>query len=259
MLKGKLKCGWCDESMWKRESNGGERGRGKYEYYMCSMNNRKKYGRRYESKFVKDIDDCVSSDYGNNNVGKDVIEKIVWDYLFIVLKNSEVVKESYKKNYGRSVGERNDLKGKLGYYEKELKGLDKKRLNFIDLFVKGDISKEDYDLYMNNEIKEKKLFFEDKISGIRSELSKVEVVDNIDGLVNYIKEELKKDWKKERFEDRKRVVDKWIEMVRVKRYEDKSIEVFLSFRVDVDDLFDGSDEIICLGGDDKLNVMLLKS
>ena len=259
LLKGKLYCGWCNESMWKRESgNVNGRGKGKYGYYMCSTNNKKKYSRRYESKFNEDLKDCVSKDYGNNNIGLEVIEKIVWDYMFIVLKNSEIVKESYRKTYSSSVGERKDLDGKLGYYERELSNLDDKRIKFMNMYVDGDFSKEDYDLYIKKEIEEKKKVLNNKIVGIKDELGKVEVVDNIDGIVDYMKEELKKDWKKERFEDKKRVIDKWISRVFVKRFEDKSIEVYLNFNINVDDLFYGDDRLVVLGDDNKNKIMLLK-
>ncbi len=233
LLKGKVYCSDCEGRMWVKR--GGKVIRGKiYGYYYCNDNYRKE---RYDKKFDKNIIEnnkwrgdtkidlkeyermygefksCES--ISENRINIENLEELVWLSLFDFLSKSEEVKKEYKIRYEKNLEGKERFEGKLKYYENELKKLDERKYNFLNKWLDGKVNDEEKKLWESkNETVVKGIKI--KIKTIKKELDKKKENIKIDDYLELMKNDLKNDFNIKRFEDRKRIIDKYIESVGVK-------------------------------------------
>jgi len=105
----------------------------------------------------------------------------------------------------------------------------------MNLYLDGDISNGDYKSWVKDEYEVSKEEIEKKKKGIDGEIVKYGYVDRIENWIDMMKEELLKDYNIERKEDRKRILDKYIEKVFVKEVSDeegkKKFEIRMGVRI----------------------------
>lgn len=232
LLKGKVFCEDCGRSMWIEGSGKMVDGKSYRYYRCCSYKENWKNKRRGVGE--EDYEVCVSGKRGNK-ISKDKLDEIVWNGLFRVLINSDEVIKDFKKRYNSEKGLKERFVGKKGYYEKELKKLDSRKNKIMNLYLDGDVSDEDYKSWLKDEYEVSKKEIEKKKRGIDGEIVKYGYVDKIENWMDMMKEEILKDYNIERKEDRKRILDKYIEKIFVKEVIDlegkKKFEVRMGVRI----------------------------
>ena len=104
------------------------------------------------------------------------------------------------------------------FYEK----LPKPTAIAVDEWLDGNISSEVYD-DQKVKSKEKEEDIREKIKELDVEIDRYDDVNSIDGWMDLMKDELYKDWSLERFEDKKRIIDKYIDWVSIEYLEGDNI------------------------------------
>ena len=232
LLKGKVFCEDCGRAMWIEGSGKMVNGKS-YRYYRC-CSYKENWKNKRRGVGSNDYEVCVSGIRGNK-ISKDKLDAIVWNALFRTLIQSDEVIKDFKKKYSSEKGAKNRFIGKKGYYEKELKKLDDRKNKIMNLYLDGDVSNKDYKDWIRDEYEVNKKQIELKKRGVDSEISNYGYVDRIEGWMDLMKEELIKDYNIERKEDKKRILDKYIEKVFVKEVTDKNdkkkFEVRIGLRI----------------------------
>jgi hypothetical protein len=233
LLKGKVYCRDCEGRMWVKR--GGKVIRGKiYGYYYCNDNYRKE---RYDKKFDKNVIEnnkwrgdikidlkeyekmygefksCRSISENKINIEK--LEELVWYSLFDFLSRSEEIKKEYKIRYEKNLDGKDRFKGKLKYFEGELNKLDERKFNILNKWVDGKISDEDKKIWDEKNdliIKDLKI----KIKSIKKEINNKSGDIKFDDYLDLMKNDLKNDFNIKRFDDKKRIIDVYVESVGVK-------------------------------------------
>lgn len=258
LLKGKVKCGDCGGSMWVRR--GGKVIKGKlYGYYYCNDKERKKkYDKKFdryvikENKFKKnkkiDLKEYEKM-YGKfrscgsvkeNVISIEKLEELVWYSLYDFLKKSDKIKKEYKIRYNKNLGEKDKFSGKLKYYNKELEKWEDRKFKMYNSWLDGKINDKDKDKW-ESESEIKVSGIKGKINKIKNELKKFDVVNKIDSYVDLMEVDLKNEFNVERFEDKRRIIEKYVERIDVKLLEldnkkrDYEIKVKLYFEDDSND------------------------
>ena len=220
LLKGKVFCEDCGKKMWIEGSGKMVNGKS-YRYYRCS--GYKEFWKNKRRGIEVNDDELCDSGLRGNKISKDKLDEIVWNGLFRILMNSDIIIKDFKKRYNSEVGLKDRFIGKKGYYERELKKLNDRKNKIMNLYLDGDVSEVDYKDWIKNEFEVSKKEIEKKQRGIEGEIVKYGYVDKIDSWMSYMKEEMLKDYYIERREDKRRILDKYVYSVFVKEIieEDK--------------------------------------
>ena len=220
LLKGKVFCEDCGKKMWIEGSGKMVNGKS-YRYYRCS--GYKEFWKNKRRGIEVNDDELCDSGLRGNKISKDKLDEIVWNGLFRILMNSDIIIKDFKKRYNSEVGLKDRFIGKKGYYERELKKLNDRKNKIMNLYLDGDVSEVDYKDWIKNEFEVSKKEIEKKKKGIEGEIVKYGYVDKIDSWMSYMKEEMLKDYYIERREDKRRILDKYVYSVFVKEIieEDK--------------------------------------
>ena len=213
LLKGKVCCEDCGKKMWIEGSGKMVNGKS-YRYYRCS--GYKEFWKNKRRGIEVNDDELCDSGLRGNKISKDKLDEIVWNGLFRILMNSDIIIKDFKKRYNSEVGLKDRFIGKKGYYEKELKKLNDRKNKIMNLYLDGDISDVDYKDWIKDEFEVSKKEIEKKQRGIEGEIVKYGYVDKIDSWMSYMKEEMLKDYYIERKEDKRRILDKYVYSVFVK-------------------------------------------
>ena len=89
-------------------------------------------------------------------------------------------------------------------------------------WMDGNISDEVYDDWkIKNKIKEEEI--REKVKDLDVEIDRFDDVNSIDGWMDLMKDELYKDWSLERFEDKKRIVEKYMDWISVEYLDGNNI------------------------------------
>ena len=234
LLKGKVFCGDCSTTMWIK--GGGKIVNGNvYRYYYCNDKERKK---KYDKKFDKHVIELntikpnrkfdlneYEKKYGkftkctsvkSNTISRNNLEKIVWDSLYEFLNESEEIKKEYKNRFEKKLGEKDRVYNKLSYYDKELEKLELRKSKFLTLWIDGEVSDKDKKAWIETEYHQKKVAYNKKINDLEIELSKYDNSKKIDGWMELMRKDLLKEYKIERFEDKRRIIEKYVDWVKVK-------------------------------------------
>ena len=232
LLKGKVFCEDCGRAMWIEGSGKMVNGKSYRYYRCCSYKENWKNNRRGVGSDEYEI--CVSGKRGNK-ISKDKLDDIVWNALFRTLIQSDDVIKDFKKKYNTEKGAKNKFLGKKGYYEKELKKWEDLKNSNITHLLGSVISEADYKKWIKDEYEVNKKQIELKLRGVDGEISNYSYVDKIESWMDLMKEELLNDYNIERKEDKKRILDKYIEKVFVKEVVDeegkKKFEVRIGLRI----------------------------
>ncbi|MBL6666126.1 MAG: recombinase family protein [Flavobacteriaceae bacterium] len=233
LLKGKVNCGCCGSNMWIKR--GGKNTNGvQWSYYYCNNIFRKK---RYEKKFnayvVKENTfrknkqvDLVEYEkmYGkftncsnvkSNTISVSKLEELVWVSLYDFLLLNDKIKNEYKIRFEEKLGSKDKFSGKLKYYKEKLSKEKDKKMLMYDRWLEGKVTdedKKDYDLRNDGIVNEIK----GKVKSIQSELDNINNNVSVDSYIDLMKSDIKNELNVKRFEDRKRVIDKYVRSVKVK-------------------------------------------
>ena len=213
LLKGKVYCSDCGNRMWIR-GGGKSTIEGKvYRYYFCKekfKKNRKNYDSRFENKEIINCN-CIKE----NKISVEKLDEIVWNTLFTVLRESNQIKEEYKKKYSQSETQKNRFGGKKKYYEKELEKIDKEEVETLRKFVRGEIDEREKNI-ISEDCKKDRIEVEKKLKEVIEEYEKYEVGEVVSDYLDVMMDELEKQYSIERLSDREVIVNKYIEEVKVK-------------------------------------------
>ena len=213
LLKGKVYCGDCGNRMWIRGGGKSTIEDKVYRYYFCKekfKKNRHNYDSRFENK-EKPNCNCIKE----NKISVDKLDEIVWDTLFTVLKESNQIKEEYKKKYYQSETQKNRFGGKKKYYEKELEKIDKEEVETLRKFVRGEIDEREKNI-ISEDCKKDRIEVENKLKEVIEEYEKYEVGEVVSDYLDVMMDELEKQYSIERLSDREVIINKYIEEVKVK-------------------------------------------
>ena len=232
ILKGLVFCADCDRRMWIEGSGKIVNGKS-YRYYKCSSYKenikRKTKGLPEDEKF-----NCSSGSRGNK-ISKDKLDEIVWNSLFKILFNSDLIVKEYKKRFDDNLGTKDRFVSKKGYYTKELKRLDDNKNKMINKVLDGIFSDEDYQHWLEGEYEEKKVEINNKLEKVESEILKYGYVDKIENWMDLMKDDLLRDYNIERKEDKRRIVERYISKVYInelnEEVNDKLFEINLILRL----------------------------
>ena len=237
-LDGRVFCGCCNSSMWIIGGNS-------YNYFKCSNKineKRKQWDDRFES-----IKKCNS--ISENKISLKKLEEVIWDVLFVVLENSESVKNEYIKKYKKEEVNKNEFKGKLKFYDKKIKTENEKKFGVLDRLVSGEINKEEKDILIKG-LEKRISELEKEYKGIKEEFEKIEnsevVIDYVDRFLG----DLTKKYKVERVKDRKRFIEKYIDkidVVRKGKNDNKRLEYELKIKFNLVDEDFGEDDDVVMG------------
>ena len=249
LLKGKVFCADCDTTMWIK--GGGKVVNGNvYRYYFCNDSERKK---KYNKKFDKYVIEQnkikpnrkfdlteYEKKYGkftkcgsikSNTISRNNLEKIVWDSLYEFLNESDTIKKEYKNRFEKNLGQKDRVYNKLNYYDKEIEKLEVRKSKFLTLWVDGEVSDKEKINWIDNEYTKKLNNYKKKISDLEIELSKYDKSKKIDGWMELMRKDLLNEYNTKRFEDRRRIIEKYVDWVKVKHNgnddEYKVYEVFI--------------------------------
>ena len=269
LLKGMCYCGDCGNKMYKRGSvsrrshkrnkDGSKRkSYGKllkyqrdFHYYNCSVNGYRKINETIE-EYKERLSRCKNS-YKKNSINFGMIDKVVWKGLFMFLNNSDSLLKEYKN---KSIEEKTKLgrfKGKRGYYVRRIDELKTNKYELYKDWKDNKISEDDYHLYNEeftkeidesnkrineidnyeiNEIDDKIL--ENVIDFMKNDLSNKERIGD-----NFFKVKRKENEsddsyykrKNKGLKDMKRLIDKYLNKIYVKRLGEEEYNIKFEFRM----------------------------
>tara|TARA_R110002074_G_scaffold47774_1_gene122416 strand:- start:250 stop:1959 length:1710 start_codon:yes stop_codon:yes gene_type:complete len=238
LLDGKIYCSCCENNMWVIGGNG-------YNYYKCKqkINNKRK---KWDKRFKDEIFECNS--ISDNKISLPKLEEVIWEILFIVIRNSESVREEYFKKYRVKKDNKNEFYGKMKFYKKEIEKEEKKRFGVLDRLMEGDINKEEKNILIKG-LDKRISEINKKYIEIKDEYERFNMSDEIVDYVDRFFKEIDKKYNIERIEDRKRLIKKYIDTVRVKRLnknENNGKEYELDIKLNL------KDEELLINKDEKL-------
>ena len=132
-----------------------------------------------------------------------------------MLKESNQIKEEYKKKYNQSETQKNRFGGKKKYYEKELEKIDKEEVETLRKFVRGEIDEREKNI-ISEDCKKDRIEVENKLKEVIEEYEKYEVGEVVSDYLDVMMDELEKQYSIERLSDREVIINKYIEEVKVK-------------------------------------------
>ena len=253
LLKGKVVCGDCGSNMWIKGGGKVDKEGNVYRYYYCNDRERKK---KYDKKFDKEVIEFnkrfnlkrkfdlseYEKKYGkfkrcgslkSNTISRNILEEMIWGGLYDFLLDSDDIKKEYKKRFEKKLGEKDRVYSKLGYYDKELKKLDVRKRKMMNLYLDEDISKEEKDDWIENEYNKRVVDYKDKIKGLERELPKYDNKKNLDGWIELMERDLSNEYYSKRFEDKRRIIEKYVDWVSVKYLDGSGESKVYSIRLGI--------------------------
>lgn len=231
LLKGMVFCGNCGDRMYKRGSKGKS---GLYHYYYVCKN----YGSRgYKNHYITDeeweLKKCKG--FKGNTINFGLVDELVWEFLFKFLNDSNSVKEEYKKKFIQNKVEVNKVKSKERYYQKKISEVEKKKFTTYNQHLDGKLSLENFnqfDRMFNEEINQIK----DRIHSLKETEIEFDDSEMLSDFLEYLKSELNNLYSisKSNFNDRKRVIDKYIDTLEIRRINDKEYDINCNFVLDLE-------------------------
>ena len=224
LLKGKIYCGGCGERSYIIGS-GKSDGRD-YRYFSCSSF---MYTDRVNLKRKGGCDV-----YKKNTINMKVLENVIWEILFRVLGNIDVVKKEYLKKYEDGIGQTKKFKGRLKYGEDRLKDLEKEEIEVLKNLGKSGLDNRRLKLIISDfdERKEKIL---DDIKRYKKENKKYENKEIVSDYLDLMKTDLERR-KNVDVNSRKDEINRYIEKVSVERVGEKDYNIDFRMKIDVSKL-----------------------
>ena len=245
LLDNKVYCKGCNDKMWIRNVNGIKKN---YLYYMCYTNS-KRNSRFGGVKKLKRIE--LGHDYGcsyldGNIINLNILDEIVWEYLFKVLRNTKHLKNEYQKKYDISKTLNSKQIGKLSYYKKKLFDIDSRITVVLNKFIDGELTKSQKDVLVDG-MELSKLEITKNINELELEVDNFSRIktDVVMSYLEYLEIDLEREYSVNRFGDRYEFINKYIDKIGVevcddeikegKKYKNYNIFIKLKFELDEDD------------------------
>jgi site-specific DNA recombinase len=232
ILKGKVKCGSCNNNMWIIGSKSKVKDGFKY-YRFFSCNDRiKKLKSVWNNNEYSESCDSIR----RNKIRVDKLENVVWNILFDVLLNSNKIFDEYKMKYNDDRLKYKEYKSKISYYKSKINSDKKKFIKMVELLVENGIDEidEDVKLKYNRE----KINDEKRINDLEILIDKLDKLDDDKVIKERIKDDLKVIYEDDSKKNKIRFLDKYVESVFVKRLNndinDLKYDINVVFKFDED-------------------------
>ena len=231
LLKGMVFCGNCGDRMYKRGSKGKS---GLYHYYyVCKNYGSKGYKNHYITDEEWELKKCKG--FKGNTINFGLVDELVWEFLFKFLNDSNSVKEEYKKKFIQNKVEVNKVKSKERYYQKKISEVEKKKFTTYNQHLEGKLSIENFnqfDKMFDEEINQ----FKERIYSLKETEIEFDDSEMLSDFLDYLKSELNNLYSisKSNFNDRKRVIDKYIDTLEIRRINDKEYDINCNFVLDLE-------------------------
>jgi DNA invertase Pin-like site-specific DNA recombinase/chaperonin cofactor prefoldin len=225
VLKTKVFCGCCDNELWVLG------GTTKYKYYACNEKIRKqrlknsninKWAEKYGN-----LDGCGS--IRNNKISIPVIDEVVWNTLFDVMKKSKYVFKELRKRYDDDKIEYKKNYGKLTSYQRELDSLKENMKKTLIKSVKLGLDLED-DLTI--EFNNRRKHIELRISELSKTNEELDLIEDDTTIKDNILKQLDITHKNKSYSNLKYWIDKYISKVSIKRLTNKIKHTEYDIRID---------------------------
>nr|WP_314865670.1 recombinase family protein [uncultured Flavobacterium sp.] len=256
LLKGKVKCGDCNENMWILGGN--DKGSDtNYRYYYCGKDKKNERGLK---RGIEIKEKCLSSENLNNKISRNKLENLIWEVLFEVLNKSEDVKKEYYNRWKNDKGSKDRFSANKRHLDKKIEHIKENLKTLTHKNIEGIIDDEVY-TEIKNEYKESIKEIEIEIRKIEIEKSKLENRESIEGYLELMKSDLLRDKEIERFKDKRRIIEKYINFVKVKYIKKmnnyKEYDVTLGMFLNDEDLVGEKNEVIVDKDKNKYNFYIL--
>ena len=166
---------------------------------------------------------------------RDFMNNMNWEFLFKFLNDSNTIKEEYKKKFIQNKVEVSKVRNKEKYYQKKIEEVKQKKFTTYNQHLEGKLSIDNFnqfDKIFDGEIEE----ISNRIYPLKE--TEIEFVDSemLSDFLEYFKSELNNLYSitKSNFNDRKRVIDKYIDTLQIKRMSDKEYDINCNFVMDLD-------------------------
>jgi len=230
LLKGMVFCSDCGDKMYKR---GSKSKNGLYHYYyVCKNYGSGGYKNHYTTDEEWELKKCKG--YKGNSINFSLVDELVWEFLFQFLNDSNSVKKEYKKKFIQNKVEVSKVKSKEKYYQRKIEEVKQKKFTTYNQYLEGKLSLENFNQFDS--------LFEEEINQIKQRIeslkeTEIEFIDSemLSDFLEYLKTELNNLYSvsKSNFNDRKRVIDKYINTLEIKRINDKEYNISCNFVFDL--------------------------
>jgi DNA invertase Pin-like site-specific DNA recombinase len=213
LLDNKVYCNGCGEKMWIRNVKGIKKD---YLYFMCYTNSKRdeRYGGVRKLRRLE-LGENYGCEYKNgNDIDLKVLEDVVWDYLFQILRNINYLKSEYERKYNQNKEINSKQIGKLNYFKKKILKINESIEDTLIKFVEGKLSEEQKNIVLRKYEGEKE-DIEKSINDLNIDIedfneSKKEIVSDY---LEYLDIDLERQFKINRFGDRKEFINKYLEKI----------------------------------------------
>jgi DNA invertase Pin-like site-specific DNA recombinase len=217
LLRGLVYCKGCGYVMWVNNIGAKEKS---YRYFRCYTNGsyNTKNGTRFYKKLLR-IEDaenygCTYTDV--NSIRIELLEEVVWEYLFQVLRNTKHLKLEYQKKFNKNKELNTKQTSKLNYYNKEVIKVDKYIARTLDEYITGKIDVEEKNVLLEIQ-KLKKIDLNIKIDDLLKDINSFDEKKNevILDYMDYLEVDMEREYSTSRFSDRKYFIDKYLNRIDV--------------------------------------------
>ena len=235
LLKGLVDCGSCGSRMYMK----GKKSKEYYQqWYQCKWYMRPQYEKdiiKWENGYK-----CDKSIKGNY-INKDFLELFVWDSLMKFLLNSKDLKKEYEKKLKKGIKNKQSTQYKLQYYKKNISELEDKKFELYNDYQSKKIKKKDYELY-NKKFDEEILYEEKRMNEVNIQFNQMTDIKKIDfeTIEGIMKKDLEEKHKSLTLKDKKKLIEKYIEKINIKRLDDSKYNIKFDLNLELDDGMDES-------------------
>ncbi len=227
LLKGLVYCGCCGKKMYKygstnrknyKKNKDGSLGK-KYgverkyvrdfHYYKCSVGDYKKVNESEEEYNIR-MNSCKS--YKKNSINFSMLDGCVWSGLFKFLNESDYIKKGYSKKSSEERSRLGKNIGKKRYYKEEIEKLKNIKKETYKDWKLGKINEEDFNEFNNS--------FNEEIDNNNNRLKEIEnykIVNIDDDVIDNYLEVMKLD-----LDNKRRLGDKFFGLKRLENESDES-------------------------------------
>jgi hypothetical protein len=252
LLDTKVYCNGCGDKMWSRNVNGMMKS---YLYNMCYTNSERD-SRGGGVKKLKKIE--LGKSYGcnyvdGNTINLEVLDEVVWKYLFDILRNTNYLKSEYKRKYEGNVVLNSKQVGKLGYYKKKLLDVDNRIKLVLNKYIDGKLTNSQKDILVDG-MELNRLEITKNINELELEVDNFSKIKNdvVMSYLEYLEIDLEREYNVNRFGDRYEFINKYISKIGVEVCDDKikegkknkNFNIFINLKFELDeDNFDSISKI----------------
>lgn len=237
LLKGLVYCSSCNQLMWIQTT----RQKGKdYSTYVCQYVKRK-YLKEYNGIGKDDFKTCNC--YSSNRVNVKKLEYVVWNSLMEFLKDSDTLKNQYRKKFEEGKSGKDVLLGKIKYYKSQIEEWKDKRMTMISDWLGIEGGKELFVEWEKEKYKVKVGEFEQRIYELSSELSNYEdSVEDVEDYIDLMRSDIESLQYSDDFNTKRSKIVEYVKEVVVKRLDDKNFSVNVKLYNGKGDVVEGKKE-----------------